>query len=296
MHIHAGENQTAAPRFRMAFLLNLGFAVLEVVGGILTRSTAILADAVHDLGDSLSLAVSWWMERRSHRPGDQRFTFGYRRFSLLGGLISAAVLSAGAALVLSQAVPRIFSPGTPHGPGMTGLAALGILINGAAVWQMRRAAGFNARMVMWHLLEDVLGWAAVLAGGLVIWVWGLAWIDPLLSVLITLVVLRRVILELRRAMRVLLQGVPDGMDTRAMEKATRALPGVVQVHHFHLWSLDGEGLVLTAHLVLANEPDSQGIRELKEHARRLISQWPVVHSTLEIEYPDEPCRIDDAIP
>lgn len=291
-HTHKHLDNHDDTPFRAAFLLNLLFTLVEIVGGLLTRSTAILADAVHDLGDSLSLAVSWWMERRSRLPGDRRFTFGYRRFSLLGGVISAAVLSAGAALVLSQAVPRLFSPGNPHGLGMTWLAAAGIVVNGAAAWRMRQAGGMNARMVTWHLLEDVLGWAAVLVGGVVIWIWKLNWIDPLLSVLITLVVLRRVVVELRRAMRVFLQGVPEGMDIADLEKALMQLPDVVQVHHLHLWSLDGEHHVLTAHLVLARELEPSAILKLKEQARILIRDFPVSHSTLEIEYPDEPCRLN----
>jgi len=293
VHAHGNGGHAETPEFRIAFLLNLGFCIVEIIGGILTRSTAILADALHDLGDSLALAVSWWMETRSRRPGDQAFTFGYQRFSLLGGVVSAVVLSAGAGVVLSQAVPRILSPGNPHADGMVILAVAGILVNTVAAWRMRNTGGLNARMVTWHLVEDILGWVAVLAGGLVIKLWGLVWVDPLLSILISLLVLRRVYVEMRRGIRVFLQGVPEGMSVESLEKTLRGLPGVADVHHLHLWSLDGEKHVLTSHLVLEREMDAREVRIIKEHARALLTDMPVVHSTIEIEYPGEPCRVDE---
>ena len=296
IHMHEGGGSEKAPEFRMAFLLNLAFSVVEIVGGILTRSTAILADAVHDLGDSLALAVSWWMEARSRRPGDHTFTFGYQRFSLLGGVVSAVVLSAGAGIVLSQAIPRILSPGHPHATGMIVLAVAGILVNAAAAWRMRNTGGMNARMVTWHLMEDILGWVAVLVGGLVIKLWNLVWIDPLLSVFICLLVLRRVFVEMRRGIRVFLQGVPEGMDVKALTEILRDLPGVADVHHLHLWSLDGENHVMTTHLVLDRAMDSGEVRIVKERARALLADMPVVHSTLEIEYPDEPCAVEETEP
>lgn len=291
-HAHGEGGHGKTQDFRIAFLLNLGFCIVEIIGGIFTRSTAIMADAVHDLGDSLALAVAWWMETRSRRPGDQTFTFGYRRFSLLGGVVSAVVLSAGAGIVISQAVPRFLTPGHPHASGMVILAAVGILINTLAAWRMRNTGGMNARMVTWHLFEDILGWAAVLAGGLVIKMWDLVWVDPLLSLIISLLVLRRVYVEMRRGIRVFLQGVPEGMDVKALEETLRGLPGVAEVHHLHLWSLDGENHVLTSHLVLERDMDARDVRMIKEHARDLLVDMPIVHSTIEIEFPGEPCRVD----
>ncbi len=294
-HLHANRVEHAEPHFRAAFLLNLAFTLVEVAGGILTQSTAILADAIHDLGDSFSLAAAWGMERRSHRPGDRTYTFGYQRFSVLGGVISAAVLSAGAVLVLTRAIPRLFDPGTPHGPGMIWLAAAGIMVNGVAAWRMRRGRGINARLAAWHLLEDVMGWGAVLVGGVVISIWHTAWIDPLLSILITLFIMRRVVVELRRAMRVFLQAAPKDIDLGKLKESLLSLPQVAQVHHLHLWSLDGERHVLTAHLVLSQVLEPPALLELKHRARILISGFPVTHSTLEIEYPDETCRSEQEL-
>jgi cobalt-zinc-cadmium efflux system protein len=158
---HHHDHQTTGD-IRVVFFLNLGFTVVEIVGGLWTNSTAIVADAVHDLGDSLSLGLAWFLERYSNKSRDATFTYGYRRFSLLGALVNAIVLVTGSVFVLATAILRIIHPEPVNAAGMLGFAVAGIIVNGLAVLRVKKGKSLNAQVVTWHLLEDVLGWVAVL--------------------------------------------------------------------------------------------------------------------------------------
>jgi cobalt-zinc-cadmium efflux system protein len=286
-----GHPHEAIPRLRTAFFLNLGFTVLEVVGGLLTNSLAILSDAVHDLGDSLSIGFSWWMETRAHRPSGGRYSYGYRRLSLAAALVNAVVLIVGSLVVLSQAIPRLFDPQPSDARGMFVLAVLGIAVNGAAVLRLRGAPGMNASMIAWHLMEDVLGWVAVLIVSLSLLVTDILILDPLLSILITSYVLYNVVRNLRKTVAIFLQAAPADIDIHAVEHALAAIPNVLSTHHTHAWSLDGEHHVLTTHLVVPAAATKPQVIQVKTDALRLFRQIDVEHTTIEVEYDDEDCRM-----
>ena len=156
-HMHSSSN-----RIGWAFFLNVSFTIIEFIGGWLTNSTAIMADAVHDLGDSLSIGLAWFLNRLSNKQADGVFTYGYQRFSLLGALINGFVLIVGSIWVLREALPRLFDPQLPDAVGMLWLAILGVTVNGFAAYKLSHGKTLNARVLNWHLLEDVLGWVAVL--------------------------------------------------------------------------------------------------------------------------------------
>src|SRR3990170_7096969 len=215
-HCHtSGSSSTAG--IRTAFFLNLAFTLIEVVGGLFTNSLAILSDSLHDLGDSLSIGFSWWMERRAHRPSQGRYSYGFRRLSLVAALVNAVVLILGSLIIMGQAIPRLFDSQPSNARGMLVLAILGIVVNGAAVLRMRAARGMNAQMIAWHLLEDVLGWVAVLIVSLSLLVTDIEILDPLLSMLITGYVLYNVIRNLRRTVAIFLQAAPADLDVHAIE-------------------------------------------------------------------------------
>lgn len=295
MQQHSGDGSEGKKisHFGLVFFLNLLFTVVEFAGGVLTRSTAILADAVHDLGDSLSLGLSWWLERRSLRPGDRNFSFGYERFSLLGGVASAITLSMGSVFILMRAIPRLIHPEQADARGMVLLAVFGILVNGAGVLKMRKATGMNARMVTWHLAEDVLGWVAVLAAGIAMQIWFVPVLDPLLSLLITGFILFQVIRELRHALRVFLQGTPEGIDPDALERELLNLEGVSEIHHMHVWSLDGERKVVSLHVMTEKMMIPREIQALKSGIRLFLESMGMFHSTIEIEFPGESCHMGE---
>jgi cobalt-zinc-cadmium efflux system protein len=288
---HAHSHHGATESIRLAFFLNLLFALLEIAGGIWTNSMAILADAVHDLGDSFALGSAWYFERISSRQGDELFSYGYRRFSLMGAMISVIILVAGSFIVLSEAVPRLFHPQLSHAPGMVAFAVAGILINGFAVVRLRDKKGMNARIVAWHLLEDVLGWLAILVAGFVLLFWQIPVIDPILSIVITLYVLYNVLRGFRTTMNIFLQGTPREVDLPGIEREVRQIPGIADTHHAHVWTLDGYNHVLTMHAALKGSQTIQDLACLKDEIRRIMSCHGIAHSTVELEFEGEECRM-----
>jgi len=220
---------------RLAFFLNLGFTILEIIGGISTNSLAILSDAVHDLGDSISLGLAWYLERYADRGGDQRFSYGYRRFSLLGALINTIILIVGSLFIISRAIPRLIEPEHSDARGMILFAIVGILVIGLAVFRLKGSKSMNARVVAWHLLEDVLGWVAVLIVGVVLMFTDNHYLDPILSILIALYILYNVIRNLWETMGLFLQAVPESFEIQEIVGWITAIENVHSVHHTHLW-------------------------------------------------------------
>ncbi len=289
-HAHAHNTNNS---LRTAFFLNLAFTIFEIIGGLWTNSMAILSDAVHDLGDSVSLGMAWFLERYSRRGKDNRFSYGYRRFSLLGAMLNILVLLVGGVVILSEAVPRLLDPQHSNAQGMVLFAIVGILVNGAAVLRLRGGQSINAQVVAWHLLEDVLGWVAVLIVSIILLFWDIHILDPLLSILITLYVLFNVLRNLKRTAALFLQAVPESIDLAMLEGRLLALDKVCSVHHTHLWSLDGEHHVLTAHVVVAENATRDDVLLVKQQANALAAQYRLAHTTLEIEYEDEDCRMKE---
>lgn len=280
-HDHAGDN------LKVAFFLNLGFTLVEILGGFWTNSIAILSDAVHDLGDSLSLGLAWYFERLSHRKGTSQLTYGYRRYRLLGGLITSLVLLAGLCFVLWHSIQRLTHPEPVQAHGMMGLALLGILFNGAAVFRVRRGTSLTEKLVSWHLIEDTLGWVVVLVGAGVMAIWDLPIIDPVLSILIALFIAWNVGKNLKKVAAVFLQTTPEGFDLDAFIEKVESIPGVDSIHHIHSWSLDGERHVFSAHVIRG--ADSGSDAGLKARIRALLDDHSFEHVTLELEDPGDDC-------
>jgi cobalt-zinc-cadmium efflux system protein len=274
-HDHGSEN------LKVAFFLNLAFTIIEVIGGILTNSIAILSDAVHDLGDSLSLGLAWYFERLSHKERSHKHTFGFLRYRLLGGLITGVTLLIGLGFVLWQAIQRLQNPEEVNAHGMIGLVVLGIIFNGAAVLRVRKGSSLTEKIVSWHLFEDLLGWVAVLIGSGIMAVWDLPIIDPILSIGISIVILWNVWRNLGRVGRVFLQTAPEGFDFAEFQEKVLALPEVESLHHPHSWSLDGEEHVLTMHIVRNSDPVEDV--HLKNKIRSILSGGGFSHITLEME-------------
>lgn len=283
---HHNHHQSSE-NLKVAFFLNLGFTLFEVAGGFWTNSIAILTDSVHDFGDSISLGLAWYFDRLSYRERSARHTYGYRRFRVLGGLITGLTLLLGLAFVLYHATSRLMHPAEVHVPGMMALAVVGVLFNGAAVLRMRGGTSLTEKLVSWHLLEDALGWIAVLIGAGIMAIWDVPVVDPLLSIGISLLVFWNVGKNLKKVFAVLLQTAPDDFDVDDFEHRVRGIAGVESIHHVHSWSIDGESHVLSAHLVLADA--SVDPAEVKAKVRELLAADLFEHVTLEVEVAGEAC-------
>ena len=288
-HTHPHSQNEA--NIKIAFFLNIGFAVAEIFGGYFTNSMAILADALHDLGDSLSLLVSWRLERLSGRQEDLRYSYGYKRFSMLSALISAVVLVVGSIYVITEAVERLRNPKLPDARGMLIFALVGMTVNGYAAFRTSRGKNLNAKIISWHLIEDMLGWAAVLVISIVLLFSEFYFLDPLLSLIVTGIVLYNVFKNLRRTLSLFLQAVPETIDISSFEKEIVQMDMVGGIHHTHAWSLDGENHVLTTHIILCPAAKKEQIRAIKNRIRELALRFGVTHSTVEFEYMEEDCSM-----
>lgn len=283
---HSGHDHGSEGNLKVAFFLNLGFTILEIVGGLWTNSIAILTDALHDSGDTASLGLAWYFERLSEKSRTPKHTYGYKRFRLLGGLITGLVLIAGLSFILWKAVGRLMNPEPVNAPGMIALAVVGVLVNGAAVWRVKKGSSLTEKVVSWHLLEDTLGWIAVLIGAGVMAVWDLPIIDPLLSIGISLFVLWNVGRNLTKVMKVFLQTAPESFDVEEFEQKVMELPGVSGTDHLHVWSLDGESHVITVHLRMAADAGHEEVADAKHRVRDLLTDENFTHVTIEVTQPD----------
>ena len=280
---HPPETNNARRNIRAAFFLNLVFTVAEIIGGFYTNSMAILADALHDLGDSLSLGLSWYFAKISDKKPSATFTYGYKRFSLLAALVNGIVLLGGSIFILAEAVPRLIHPEHANAQGMFVFALFGVAVNGAAVWRLKSGKTMNERVVALHLMEDVLGWVAVLIISVVMVFKDIPILDPILSVLITFYILWNVFGNLKKTVFLFLQSVPEEISVTAVEEELQKLPHIRQVHHTHVWSQDGEHNILTTHLILAEDLPWPQVNDLKEKARARLKELGIGHATIEVE-------------
>ena len=286
-HSHGTSN------IALAFFLNTGFAVIELIGGIFTNSVAIMSDALHDFGDSLSLGTAWYFQKKSQKGRSHHYTYGYRRFSLLGAFINSIVLIVGSIFIIQEAIQRLFKPEQADAKGMLFLAILGILVNGAAMFRLKKGASVNERVVSLHFLEDVLGWVAVLIGAVIMLFADVPVIDPILSLLIACFVLFNVYRNIKPAFRIILQGVPEDPSEKKIRDSVMKQEGVIDMHDFHIWTLDGINHIVSMHIISDHNMDLKEAESLKENIKTGLKKISISHATIEVEFDPEHCSQKD---
>lgn len=269
----------------IAFLLNLSFAVFELVGGALTGSVAILSDAIHDLGDAASIGISYLLERKSRKQPDKTYTYGYLRYSVLGSIITTIILLLGSIMVIYNAVLRILNPVAIHYDGMILLALVGVVTNFFAAWFTRDGDSLNQKAVNLHMLEDVLGWAVVLVGAIVMRFVHIPILDPLLSIGFSLYILAHAMGNLKEIVILFLEKVPAELSVDQLRTALCAIEGVEDVHHIHIRSLDGHNHDASMHIVTDADPHT-----VKDMVRHRLQELGIGHATLELERSNEHCH------
>lgn len=288
-HDHSSKN------LKTAFFLNLAFTIFELIGGYYVNSVAIISDAIHDLGDSLSLGTSWYLDVKSKQSPTKAFSFGYRRFSLLGALINSVILIAGSVYVIKEAIGRILMPESSDATGMLIFAIVGVLVNGYAAWKMSKGKTLNERVISWHLVEDVLGWVAILIVSIVLHFKDIPYLDPALSLLITIYILWNVVKRLKDTLVIFLQGHPTDVDSELIEKEILNIEHVESIHHTHIWSLDGEHHVFTTHLKLGPIKNLNEMLSIKNQVKEIMKKYPFEHYTIETEIDSELCGLEGNI-
>ena len=289
-HQHGHHHTTK--NIKVAFFLNLAFTVVEIIGGIYTNSLAIMSDAVHDLGDSLSLGMSWYFQKLSNKDANKKYSYGYGRFSLLGAIINSIVLTVGSVFIISEAIPRIINPEDADAHGMMWLAILGIIVNGAAVFKLKKGSSINERVVSLHLFEDVLGWFAVLIASIVMQFWNIPILDPILSLAIAGYILFNVFRNIKESFKIILQGVPNEISSDEIKKQIiKNIEEVEDIHDCHIWTLDGEFHIATIHITINDKVFSwHKSKEIKEKIKKLLhDSFHLEHVTLELESNLEDC-------
>lgn len=272
----------------LAFLLNLSFSIIEFIGGLFTNSVAIMSDSIHDLGDSLSIGVSYLLEKKSKKKPDDLYTYGYIRYSVLGAIITTTILIVSSILVSIQAVKRIINPVEINYQGMLWLSVLGIIVNFLAVFFTRKGHSINQKAVNLHMLEDVLGWIIVFIGSIIMMFTNIIVIDSILSIILSLFILLSSLNNLKKVLDLFLEKVPLGMSIVKLKQIISQIDGVIDTHHVHIWSLDGVNNYATLHVVV-NEIDSNIKKEIKDK----LFEYGIKHVTIELENKYEHCHEEE---
>lgn len=273
-----------------AFILNLGFSIFEFLGGLFTNSVAILSDSIHDLGDALSIGISFFLEKKSKKKPDNHYTYGYIRYSVLGGLITTIILLLGSIFVIYNAVGRIINPIEVNYQGMIWLAVIGVVMNFLAAYLTKEGDSINQKSVNLHMLEDVLGWVVVLIGAIIMNFTDIRIIDPLMSIGVALFILINTFKNLSQILDLFLEKTPKNIDIEHLKEHLKEIDGVEDIHHIHVWSIDGYHNYATMHIVTK----SQDIKQIKEKIREELQEHDICHSILETE--DEVCSDTECNP
>ena len=269
----------------VAFILNLAFSVFEFFGGIYTGSVAIMSDAVHDIGDAASIGISYFLEKKSKKQPDAEFTYGYMRYSVIGSVITTMILLVGSVVVTYNAVCRILAPVAINYNGMILFAVVGVCVNFAAAFFTREGDSLNQKAVNLHMLEDVLGWAVVLVGAVVIRFTEFTLIDPLMSIGVAAFIFVNAVKNLKEALDLFLEKTPHGVDVEEIREHIGHIDGVLDVHHIHVWSMDGHHNYATMHVVTSGDA-----HEIKANIREELAEHGIGHATLELESEGEHCH------
>lgn len=286
-HVRKGKRcvRTSENRILLAFLLNLLFTFVEVWGSSVTGSVTILSDAIHDFGDCIALGMAWRMEKLSKRPANARYQFGYRRFSVVAGLLNNLILLLGGGVLIVTSVQRFFSTRAIDGKGMLLFAIFGILMNGAAMCLTAKGKNINEKTISMHMLEDVLTWVAVLIVGAVMCFYELPVLDSLLSIGMTVVIFIGVARNLKKIFGVLTVRSPlEEAEYQCLWERLERLNEFGGVEELRLFSMDGEDRNAEVGMVLYEEISAEDMRCLFEAIRRCCRDFSVTKTVIQFRY------------
>ena len=264
----------------LAFFLNLSFAIVEFIAGGVFGSSTVLADSVHDLGDAIAIGLSAFLETISNREEDSRYTLGYKRFSLLGALVTAVILMTGSVLVILENLTKLFHPKPVNDEGILWLGIIAVSINLLASLVVRKGKTKNESILSLHFLEDTLGWIAVILMAIILRFTDWYILDPLLSLVISFFILSKAIPRFWSTLKIFLDAVPEGVETGDLEKDLGALINVKSVNQLSIWSMDGLENNAIIHLCLE---DWDQMMETKNQVRQLLEERGVQNITIEVD-------------
>lgn len=264
----------------LAFTLNLLFSAFELVGGLFTGSVAIISDAIHDMGDAAGIGISWFLEKKSKKQADGVYTYGYSRYSLLGGFITTVILLFGSIAIIVNSIHRLIVPMPINYSGMILFAIVGVIVNSCAALLTHKGESINQKAVSLHMLEDVLGWIVVLIGAVIMRFTNWSVLDPLMSIGVSSYILFHALKNLGEIGNVFLDKAP--VDPIELREQLLRIPGIQDIHHIHIRSIDGYNHCATMHIVTDHPA-------VKAQVRHILHHRGIHHATLELEAPGEQC-------
>lgn len=268
----------------IAFILNIAFSLFELLGGLLTGSIAILSDSLHDIGDALSIGISYFLEKKSKKEADEKHTYGYIRYSVLGSIITTVILLVGSTFVIFESISRLFHPVEVNYNGMIIFAIFGVIVNTLATYVTREGDSLNQKSVNLHMLEDVLGWIVVLIGSILMRFTNITYIDSILSIGVSLFIFVSAFSNMKSIVDLFLEKAPSNVDIDHVKKHILEIKGVEGVHHIHVRSIDGVNNFATLHVVV-----NKYSHEIKETIKEELVEHNIAHSTVELELVGEDC-------
>ena len=264
----------------VAFFLNLSYSIVEFIAGGIFGSSAVLADSIHDLGDAIAIGISAFLETISNREEDRQYTLGYKRFSLLGALVTAVILITGSILVILENITKLFNPQPVNDEGILWLGIIAVSINLLASLVVRKGKTKNESILSLHFLEDTLGWLAVILMAIILRFTDWYILDPILSLVISIFILTKAIPRFWSALKIFLDAVPEGVETSDLEKDLEALPNVNSVNQLSIWSMDGLENNAIVHICIK---DWEQMMETKEVVRQCLEERGVQNITIEVD-------------
>ena len=269
----------------VAFILNLGFAIFEFIGGFVTNSVAIVSDAIHDIGDAMSIGLSYFLEKKSKKKPDEKYTYGYVRYSVIGSLITTLILIIGSIFVVLNAINRIITPVEISYDKMIIFALIGVAVNFLAAYFTKEGDSLNQKSVNLHMLEDVLGWVIVLVGAVVMKFTDIKIIDPILSICVAVFIFKNAISNLQEVLNLFLEKTPKGINIDELKHHLLEIDGVKDIHHIHIRSIDGHSNFATLHAVVNGNN-----KDIKEKIKEELKEHGISHTTIEMESLGEECN------
>lgn len=269
----------------IAFVLNIIFSLFELIGGIFTNSVAIISDSIHDIGDAISIGISYFLEKKSKKNPDNTYTYGYARYSVLGATITTVILLLGSGLVIFNAIKRLINPVTINYDGMIVFALIGVSINFIAAYFTKEGESINQRSVNLHMLEDVLGWVVVLIGAIIMRFSDISRIDPIMSILVAIFIFVNALKNMKSILDLFLEKIPNGISVDEIKTHLLEIDNIIDVHHIHIWSMDNSNNYATMHVIVEDKNVN-----IKHKVREELKEHGISHVTIEIEDRTEKCQ------
>jgi cobalt-zinc-cadmium efflux system protein len=287
MDRHNHDTEVKGSRLLIATVLNLVISVAEIIGGLMSNSLALISDAFHNLSDGLATFIAWIANKISRRPSTLKRTFGYKRIEILAAMLNAVVLVVVTVWLFYEAAGRIMEPEPIKGGLMIVVAIIGLLANLAAVLILHSDSrkNINVKAAYLHLLGDTLSSVAVIIGGILIYFFEIYWIDPVITILIGLYLLKETWRILKQANDILMQGVPEGLDLELIRSDVEKIPEIANIHHVHVWNLDDHSIHFECHVELKKDYHLSETGEIQLKIESLLKEkYDISHVTIQFEF------------